>query len=54
MVVGVTTTENGAAAAAERWWPSPFGPHDHAVYALETGAAYELVATGRHDGNGSR
>jgi len=24
----VTTTENGAAAAAERWWPSPFGADD--------------------------
>jgi len=24
----VTTAENGAAAAAERWWPSPFGADD--------------------------
>ena len=24
----MTTTENGAAAAAERWWPSPFGADD--------------------------
>jgi hypothetical protein len=24
----VTTAENGATAAADRWWPSPFGPDD--------------------------